>query len=60
MSKILICKKCEEYTLFDTCKRCGEKTANSEPSKYSVDDKYAKYRREAKKAELEDKGLLKK
>ncbi len=60
MSKILICKKCEEYTLLDTCKKCGEKTINTEPAKYSTDDKYAKYRREAKKSELEGKGLLKK
>ncbi|MBR9676001.1 RNA-protein complex protein Nop10 [Candidatus Woesearchaeota archaeon] len=54
MKKIMRCNKCEEYTMKQTCS-CGEKTVIPRPAKYSPNDKYAKYRRIAKKDEMEDK-----
>jgi rRNA maturation protein Nop10 len=38
--------------------RCGEKTADIKPAKYSPEDKYAKYRREIKRQQLIDNNLL--
>ena len=47
------CLQCGKYTL-DEVHRCGGKTIPPQPAKYSPDDRYAKYRRIAKKRE----GLL--
>ncbi len=41
----------------ETCK-CGGKAVTTKPPKYSPEDKYASYRREAKKDLLEKEGLL--
>jgi rRNA maturation protein Nop10 len=30
------------------CSKCDVKTVNPKPAKYSINDKYAKYRRKAK------------
>lgn len=49
MSKIKKCLKCNSYTISDRCKKCNSKTVSSIPAKYSPVDKYAKYRRIAKK-----------
>jgi rRNA maturation protein Nop10 len=38
--------------------KCCVKTINPKPAKYSVDDRYAEYRRKARKADLEKRGLL--
>jgi H/ACA ribonucleoprotein complex subunit 3 len=46
--KILYCKKCDKYTLKETCS-CGEKAITTKPAKFSPEDKYGKYRRIAKK-----------
>ncbi len=37
---------------------CGSKAVPVRPPKYSPEDKYGKYRREAKKDQLKQKGLL--
>jgi len=47
--KLLKCIKCNEYTLRETCPRCGVKTKNPRPAKFSPEDRYGKYRRMMKK-----------
>ena len=37
---------------------CGKKTENPKPAKSSPDDRMAKYRREAKKEQLQKEGLI--
>ena len=49
---ILKCKKCESYGLSEICS-CNNKRERITPSKFSPEDKYAKYRRQAK-AEMND------
>ncbi len=44
MSNILKCAKCGSYSLQEKCD-CGGKRVNSKPPKFSVEDKYGKYRR---------------
>lgn len=54
MKRIKYCKSCKEYTLKTECPKCGEKTIINVPAKYSLEDKYAKYRRmSVKKNETE-------
>ena len=57
MKHILKCKSCGKYSLSEKCD-CGGKAVTPIPPKYSPDDKYADYRRKAKKEEWEKKGLL--
>lgn len=57
-NKILFCPKCKEYTLREVCPLCNSKTANPVPPKYSVEDKYASYRRTGKKDDRIHKGLI--
>jgi len=57
MSHLLKCQSCGSYTMKDECK-CGSKAASVKPLKYSPDDKYADLIRKAKRAALEEKGLL--
>ncbi|MFH1605728.1 MAG: nucleolar RNA-binding Nop10p family protein [Nanoarchaeota archaeon] len=47
MNDILKCQKCHSYSLIKECK-CGGVCVNPHPQKYSVEDKYAKYRRMCK------------
>jgi len=49
MKHILKCPKCGKYTLKEFC--C-EKAITPAPAKYSPEDKYADYRRKAKKEML--------
>lgn len=49
MNRILFCKKCSKYTLREYCDICGEKTLSPKPAKYSPEDKYSKYRIEARR-----------
>lgn len=58
MKRILKCESCKEYTIFSKCPRCDGKASSPKPQKYSTDDNYAKYRREAKKEDLSKKGLI--
>jgi rRNA maturation protein Nop10 len=58
MAKIRYCPKCKEYTLKEVCERCNEPSIVRQPPKYSPVDKNAKYRREARKEDLQSRGLL--
>tara|TARA_Y100000310_G_scaffold345524_1_gene465980 strand:+ start:6002 stop:6136 length:135 start_codon:yes stop_codon:yes gene_type:complete len=40
------------------CPKCSAKTVEAKPPRFSLDDKYASYRREAKEKEREEKGLI--
>ena len=53
VQKILSCSKCNEYMLDNECKKCGTKTNEVKPPKYSPEDKYGKYRRKYKELEKE-------
>lgn len=44
---ILKCTSCGNYTLKEKCK-CGSKAMTPKPAKFSIEDKYASYRRKAK------------
>ncbi|MBL7056483.1 nucleolar RNA-binding Nop10p family protein [Candidatus Woesearchaeota archaeon] len=57
MLKILKCKKCGDYTLKETCS-CNGKAITPKPAKFSLEDKYASYRRKAKLDSLKGEGLL--
>jgi len=48
MKHILRCKKCGKYTMKEKCS-CGGIAVTVRPPKFSIEDKYAKYRREAKR-----------
>ncbi len=43
------CPKDGTYTFQDKCPKCGTKTIIPHPPKFSPEDKYVKYRIEAKK-----------
>lgn len=51
------CFACMKYTMEKKCPRCGAATVLPKPPKFSLEDKYAGYRRESKKKELLEKGL---
>ena len=55
--EILFCESCKKFTLKGTCD-CGNKSNQPIPAKFSIDDNYAKYRREAKKEEWKSKNLI--
>ena len=57
MKRIRYCATCDTYTLKTKCAN-GHETATTAPPKYSPDDKYTSYRREAKRDERKRKGLL--
>ncbi|VFJ15014.1 RNA-protein complex protein Nop10 [Candidatus Nitrosocosmicus franklandus] len=42
--RIRICKKCLKYTLKDKCQNCNIETHDPHPPKFSLDDKYIRYR----------------
>jgi H/ACA ribonucleoprotein complex subunit 3 len=42
---LLKCKNCGTYTLANKCPKCGAKhTVSPHPPKFSLDDKYLRYR----------------
>lgn len=43
------CKTCGIYTMKDECPSCGGDLNVIYPAKYSIKDKYGKYRRKLKK-----------
>ena len=57
-SSIFKCNKCNLHTLKENCPKCNKKTNTVKPPKFSIQDKYADYRRKAKRPELEKNGLL--
>ncbi|MBW2978334.1 RNA-protein complex protein Nop10 [Candidatus Woesearchaeota archaeon] len=58
MKHILKCEKCEQYTMQETCPKCKGKAVLAKPAKWSPDDPYGNYRREAKKEMLSERGLI--
>ncbi len=46
MKTLKTCPACKKYTMNEKC-ACGSDTRTAHPPKYSPQDKYAKYRREA-------------
>ncbi|MDO8726953.1 MAG: RNA-protein complex protein Nop10 [Candidatus Methanoperedens sp.] len=48
VSKIRRCS-CGRYTLNEICPLCGRTTTYSQPARFSLEDRYGKYRRIAKK-----------
>lgn len=58
MSNVLLkrCTGCREYTLSDTCPRCGKPAKPNRPAKFSPEDNYGEYRRKLKKMDLAEKG----
>jgi len=44
-SKLRKCGVCGEYTLKEVCARCGRRTMNPMPPRFSPKDPYGKYRR---------------
>lgn len=58
MKKILYCENCKEYTLKEKCTKCNNQTIRKIPPKYSLQDKFASYRRQIKEKERKEKGLL--
>lgn len=58
MKRILYCPKDDLFTLTEKCPTCGGVTTTTQPPKYSVDDKYADYRRKAKEPSRKEAGLL--
>ena len=53
MKHILRCEKCGRYTMKAEC--CGE-TKTTKPARFT--EKFAKYRKEARKEDLKKRGLL--
>lgn len=51
MASVLLkrCTQCKEYTLQETCPRCGAAAKPNRPAKYSPEDPYGEYRRKLKK-----------
>jgi len=43
--EILKCIKCNNYTLKNKCPKCSSDTITPKPAKFSIEDKYGKYRR---------------
>lgn len=58
MEHIRKCSSCQKYTMEKICSQCNTETALAKPPKFSPDDKYAAMRREIKKKELLEKGML--
>lgn len=54
MHKIRHCPDCKQYTMLHECPRCKRATIIAKPLKYSPEDKYGKYRRQAKQAQDDD------
>ncbi|MBW9221991.1 RNA-protein complex protein Nop10 [Methanothermococcus sp. SCGC AD-155-C09] len=44
------CPKCNRYTLKNFCNLCNEKTITIKPPRFSLEDRYGKYRRMLKKS----------
>ncbi len=55
MRQILHCE-CGEYVM--TVCKCGKEAVNVVPPKYSPDDKYSSYRRQAKEPQRKERGVL--
>ncbi|MHA1129620.1 MAG: RNA-protein complex protein Nop10 [Candidatus Helarchaeota archaeon] len=56
MGKLLRkCVECGRYTMTEgKCPQCGGKTISPHPAKFSLVDKYGKYRRKLKRLEMRE------
>tara|TARA_B100001964_G_C14262626_1_gene616787 strand:+ start:17435 stop:17602 length:168 start_codon:yes stop_codon:yes gene_type:complete len=54
--RIQYCSKCKIYTLKEKCENCSTLTIKPSPPKFSIHDKYGKYRRSLKRASWRLKG----
>ncbi len=50
--QILFCNNCWGYTLKENCQNCNNKTLSPKPAKFSIEDKYLRYRLKAKENEI--------
>ena len=50
------CVKCDDYTM--ESEHCGEKALMPKPPKYDPEDKYGMYRRQVKKEQQMEEGLI--
>ncbi|MBI4016631.1 MAG: ribosome biogenesis protein [Candidatus Aenigmarchaeota archaeon] len=57
MTEILRCGACGNFTLKKNCS-CGGTPVSVIPMKYTLQDKYASYRRTAKEQERKTAGIL--
>lgn len=57
MRHIFKCANCNKYTMNEICD-CGNKTSPAKPVKFSIEDKFASYRRKAKIGDYRTRGLL--
>lgn len=57
-SLILLCAKCNEFSLSEKCPRCGTTTRNPLPPKYSPEDPYGEYRRRLKRMARQEKKVV--
>ena len=55
---ILRCNKCKKFTLKSCCSECSLETVRVIPPKFSPLDSYGKYRREVKREQFKEEGLL--
>ena len=57
MAHVLLkrCLACQEYTLQDTCPRCGGAAKPNRPAKFSPEDQYGEYRRKLKRLDQGEK-----
>jgi len=55
MRHILFCEQCKSYTMQEM--HCDSKTVPRQPAKWSPEDKYGSYRLQARRPDLEKKGL---
>jgi H/ACA ribonucleoprotein complex subunit 3 len=47
------CPRCGQYTMNPTvCPKCGEHVVGAHPPRFSIEDRYGKYRRQMKRALL--------
>lgn len=57
MKRILKCQNCGAYTLQEK-HSCGGTAINPQPAKWSPEDKYGYLRRQVKRKDWEEKGLV--
>ncbi|MEK6903439.1 MAG: nucleolar RNA-binding Nop10p family protein [Nanoarchaeota archaeon] len=43
--EILRCRSCKEYSLKKKCEHCDNACVSPKPAKFSIEDKWGKYRR---------------
>ena len=51
-TQILRCTNCGTYTMNNLCPKCNSECITTKPAKFSLEDKYGKYRRLVKENEM--------